>query len=364
MSLMVREILEKNNEITEFSIEYIDYACILSLFVGIIQFFVGFFRIGSKICSVIPEEAIHGFTAAASILIASTQLSNLVGIPKCQKNNQSCDFLYRVYYNIISFKEYSNLNLFISFWSLFILLLFKYKYKNLSKFGSLTVVIFGLTISILLHSYGYFVPYQIGFIPSGLPSPHLPNLLFNDLKIKKYIQLFLSAIPIAIIGYTEAITIARSVDDKVNKLVDEDQELIALSACNICTSLTGGYPVSGSFSRTAVNVSSGCRSKISVIVTAIIVMIVLSFLTPILSLLPKACVSSIIIVAILNLLDINEMILLYQNRKRHSGFILYIVVFSISLFNSMETGLLAGVILNFIINRRKKIHYGKKTGQV
>lgn len=121
-------------------------------------------------------------------------------------------------------------------------------------------------------------------IPKGLPAIALLALDFDSMR-----RLLPSAIVISLVGFTEAISIAKAMAVKTKDRLDPNQELIGQGIANIVGSLAQSYPVSGSFSRSAVNLSAGAKTGISSLFTAVVVLVTLLFLTPFLYHLPQAC---------------------------------------------------------------------------
>jgi SulP family sulfate permease len=226
------------------------------------------------------------------------------------------------------------------------------------KLGALCVVAMSISWAYFLNGASLNPPQveglaTVGFIPNGLPSPRWVPAMPRTLGVG--VSLLMSAVPIALVGFAESTAIAKS-STKLGggdpKLVREDDELLALAACNAFTQWVGGYPVTGSFSRTAINAESGARSAISTAVAALAVVIVLLFITPVLALLPKAAVSAIVLTAVLRLVDVAELSRLYNSYKSTQSpqatrdLSVFVLVFLTSLIFGVELGLLVGVVVH------------------
>lgn len=142
----------------------------------------------------------------------------------------------------------------------------------------------------------------LGSVPRGLPPFKLRGFGLQDV-----FQLFPIAITIAIIGFIEAISIAKAMAIKTHKLLNTNQELIGQGLANIAASLSQGYTVSGSFSRSAVNISAGAVTGFSSVISALMVMIALLWLTPLFYHLPQATLAAIIMMAVLGLVNVKAM---------------------------------------------------------
>jgi high affinity sulfate transporter 1 len=173
----------------------------------------------------------------------------------------------------------------------------------------------------------------IGEIPAGLPSLKVPR----GFSPQQFVYLLSSAIGIALVGYSDNVLTARAFGAKNDYRINGNQELLALGAVNIGNGIMQGFPVSSSGSRTALGDSLGSRSQLFSLVAFLIVILVLLFLRPLLSLFPKAALGAIVIYAALRLIEISEF-----NRLRcfkTSEFRLALV----TMFGVLATDILVGV---------------------
>lgn len=138
----------------------------------------------------------------------------------------------------------------------------------------------------------------IGKIPEGLPSLKMPTLNWEMIK-----SLIGAALVISLVGFMEAISIAKAIAAKIKEKVDPNQELIGQGLANIVGAATQAFPVSGSFSRSAVNFNAGARTGMSAVFTGLIVLLTLLFLTPLLYFLPQAALAAVIIMAVVGLIN-------------------------------------------------------------
>ncbi|HJV94939.1 MAG TPA: SulP family inorganic anion transporter, partial [Albitalea sp.] len=139
----------------------------------------------------------------------------------------------------------------------------------------------------------------VGNVPSGLPSLALPKLDFGAI-----LQLLSAAITISLIGFMEAISIAKAMATKTRQRLDANQELVGQGLANVIGSLSLSYPTSGSFSRSAVNIGAGAVTGFSSVVTSVIVIITLLWLTPLLYHLPQATLAAVIMMAVVGLINV------------------------------------------------------------
>jgi sulfate permease, SulP family len=138
----------------------------------------------------------------------------------------------------------------------------------------------------------------IGRVPEGLPAFVKPQLGLETIGL-----LFSSALVITLVGFMEAISIAKAMATRTRQRIDPNQELIGQGLANIVGSIGQSYPVSGSFSRSAVNLNAGALTGMSSVFSALVVLGTLLFFTPALYFLPQAVLAAIIFVAVIGLID-------------------------------------------------------------
>lgn len=153
----------------------------------------------------------------------------------------------------------------------------------------------------------------VGAIPEGLPSIQVPSFNLDALG-----SLLSAALVISLVGFMEAISIAKAVAARTKQRIDPNQELIGQGLSNVVGSFSQAFPVSGSFSRTAVNMNSGAKTGMASVITALIVLVALLFLTPLLYHLPQAVLAAIIIMAVVGLVNFKAVKHAWQ-ASRHDG---------------------------------------------
>jgi SulP family sulfate permease len=338
---------------------YIFYAIILAFTVGIFQIALALLKAG-KIFDTIPEHVLLGFTSAAALIISASQLSKVFGMPKIslgQLSNPEA-LLASTPINVES--------LVLSILVLFLMYLIKYKFTKFMTLSNLAVF-FAVLLSI---SYSLAQSYSgpiVGYIPPGLPDFKIPDYKIFDGSIP---MLIIHTLIIAFVGFMEAIAIAKQLyskkppkDAKGVELyknptpVDSNQELLGQGIANISSSISGSIPVSGSFSRSAVNEASGAYSGLSSIVTMLVVGVTLLFATPLLFSLPQATLGIIVIFAVIPLIRIKEMSKLYSESKRLGtitwitfGSTLIFPMLSIEIYEGITTHIWTGIIFGFLIH--------------
>ena len=184
----------------------------------------------------------------------------------------------------------------------------------------------------------------VGQVPPGLPSFELPTFDWDTLRL-----LLASAFVISLVGFTEAISIAKAMATRTKQRVDPNQELVGQGLANIVGSVFQSFPVSGSFSRSAVNLAAGARTGVSSVVSGVIVVITLLLLTPLLYHLPQAALAAVIIIAVSNLINFQAVLQAWRTH-RHDG-IAAIVTFiaTLGFAPHLDTGILFGAGLAIVL---------------
>jgi len=184
----------------------------------------------------------------------------------------------------------------------------------------------------------------VGTIPQGLPKFSLPKFDFGFI-----IQLFPMAAIISLLGFMEAISIAKAMAAKTGQRLDPNQELIGQGLANMAGSLGRSYPVSGSFSRSAVNLQSGAETGLSSVVTSAVVVITLLLFTPLLYHLPQAVLAAIIMMAVVGLINVKGFIHAWQ-AQRYDGVISVLsFAFTLAFAPHLDKGIMIGVALSLIL---------------
>jgi MFS superfamily sulfate permease-like transporter len=184
----------------------------------------------------------------------------------------------------------------------------------------------------------------VGEIPRGLPSFSLPTIDFRAIS-----HLFASAVIISLLGFMEAISIAKAMAAKTGQRLDPNQELIGQGLANIVGSMSSAYPASGSFSRSAVNLQAGAVTGLSSLFTSITVVIVLLFFTPLLYHLPQAVLAAVIMMAVIGLINASGFI--HAWRAKPSDGIISVISFCATLAFAphLDKGIMIGVGLSLAV---------------
>jgi SulP family sulfate permease len=177
----------------------------------------------------------------------------------------------------------------------------------------------------------------VGKVPEGLPPVALPKISWDMLG-----SLISAAIVISLVGFMEAISIAKAIAAKTKQKIDPNQELVGQGLANLVGSLTQSFPVSGSFSRSAVNINAGAKTGLSSVFTGLFVLLTLLFLTPLLYHLPQAVLAAVIIMAVIGLINFGAIRHAWEANK-HDG-IAAIVTFlaTLAFAPHLDNGIMVG----------------------
>ncbi|MEW6331942.1 MAG: SulP family inorganic anion transporter [Pseudomonadota bacterium] len=184
----------------------------------------------------------------------------------------------------------------------------------------------------------------VGTVPEGLPSLALPKL--DSVAI---LQLFSAAITISLLGFMEAISIAKAMATKTRQKLDANQELIGQGLANIAGSLSLSYPTSGSFSRSAVNINAGAITGFSSVVTSAIVIITLLWLTPLLYHLPQATLAAVIMMAVVGLINVKAIQHAWKAHRQDGIVAIVSFVLTLAFAPHLDKGILIGAGLALML---------------
>ena len=346
---------------------YAVYAALLALIVGVFQFSLGILRLGFVI-NFLSHPVVTGFTNAAAIIIGASQLPKVFGIRVISSNDTDWESACQPL-TIIERIESVDVN------GLHAICNADQSYQTIARLleaavfhthlptlamaisGVLGIVLFQrffprlpaiLSVAVLSTVASFLMDFQAmgGAIVSsinidGLFSFKVPRFDFNAVG-----TLFIYAITISLIGFMEAISVAKSMAATTKQRLDVNQELIGQGLSNVTSSFFQGYSVSGSFSRSAVNLTAGAVTGFSSVVTAVIVGLTIVWLTPLLYHLPQATLAAIILMAVVNLVHFSPLRHAWKVEK-HDGLVgLLTFVMTLTFAPHLENGIAFGIILS------------------
>jgi SulP family sulfate permease len=324
-------------------VTYAAYASLLAFLVGIFQFALGALKLGFVI-NFLSHPVVVGFTNAAAIIIGTSQLSKVFGVDKGVGEHT----YEQVWGVLINASQHTHAwTLFAAIVAFAIMIGVKQYAPKLP--GVLLAVVVTTIISWVMDfgtpvADGGLGGAIVGSIPEGLPSLTIPNFDFSVIN-----QMIVTAITIGLIGFMEAISIAKAMAAQTKQRLNADQELMGQGLANVVSSFFQGYAVSGSFSRSAVNISAGAITGFSSVVTAVIVGITLLWLTPLLYHLPQATLAAVIIMAVINLIKFAPIMHAWKVEKHDAIVAVTSFVLTLLFAPHLENGIVIGVILSLAL---------------
>jgi SulP family sulfate permease len=314
---------------------YIGIAILLALMVGAIQFIMGVFSLGF-IVNFLSKPVITGFTSAVALIIGLNQFRNLLGVDFLQSDQVQYVF-EDIWLQISSYNHHTTI---IGLLSVIVIIIFRKINKKIPN--ALIVVIIGILI-MKYFGKSFNDVAIVKDIPSGLPTFGIPEFELEQIK-----ELLPIALTLVMVGYLETISIGKSLEAKQDEYrIRPNQELIALGLSNMVGSLFKAYPSTSSFSRSAINQESGAKTGMAALISVVMVVCTLLFLTPLFYHLPKTVLAAIIIVAVFNLINVKEAQFLWKANKL--DFWLMLSTFCATLFLGIEFGIVVGVGLSLIV---------------
>ncbi|XP_050262501.1 sulfate transporter 1.3-like [Quercus robur] len=344
VSLLLGSLLQDEIDPVKDALEYRRLAFTATFFAGITQFTLGFFRLGFLI-DFLSHAAIVGFMGGAAITIALQQLKGLLGISNFTRKTDIVSVMRSVWGTIHHGWNWQTMAIGISF--LAFLLLAKHTGKKNKKLfwvpaiAPMVCVILSTFLVYITHADKHGVQI-VRHIKKGINPPSFKEIYFTG---KYFGKGFRIGVLSGMIGLTEAIAIGRTFAAVKDYHLDGNKEMVALGTMNVVGSMTSCYVATGSFSRSAVNFMAGCNTAMSNIVMSCVVFLTLEFMTSLFKYTPNAILASIIISAVVGLIDVEAVSLLWKIDK--FDFVACMGAFFGVIFVSVEIGLLIAVSISF-----------------
>jgi len=327
---------------------YWQAAMILAFMSGAMLLVMGLLRLGF-LANFLSHPVISGFISASGLIIAASQMKHLLGV---KADGHSLLEILASLGQQLSAVHVSTLAIGGSA-LLFLLWVRRYLKPLLLKVGLsafladvvtkaapvLAIVATSLVVWQLGTDSGVKI---VGTVPSGLPPFTVPQW---DAALWQ--QLLVPALLISIVGFVESVSVGQTLAAKRRQRIDPDQELVALGGSNMSAAMTGGFPVTGGFSRSVVNFDAGAQTPAAGLFTAVGLALAALFLTPALYYLPQATLAATIMVAVLSLVDVE----IFKRTWRFSrpDFWALSATFGLTLLYGVEVGLMAGVSLSLAL---------------
>ncbi len=308
--------------------EFVTLAILLALMTGLFQLAMGALRLGF-IVNFLSRPVIAGFMSAAPLIIAASQLGNILGLKLADSQ-----YVHVLVWDAI--QHIGDVHLItLAMGSVGVVVLLVLQFWKPKAPGALVVVVAGIA-AVYFFELGELGIELTGEIPDGLPMPALPAISLENVQ-----SLWTVALTLALVQFMTVMSLGKVFATKHNYSVDANRELFAIGASNVAGSFFRSIPVSGSFSRSAVNERAGARTPVANVIAALLIALTLLFLTPVFYYLPVPVLASIIIVAAIGLIDIPEMRYLLKTKRRDG--LIALLTFGTTLLIGIQEGIMTGI---------------------
>jgi len=321
--------------------DYISLAAILAILVGGVRILIGLAR-GTFLVALISHPVLTGFTAAAGITIACTQLPKFFLLPQ-----QSVNPVVNVFKMIGMIGESHMPSLLMGLGCLFLMILFK---TFLPRWPGLLITMVLATLISWTTGYGgaEIGGQVVGDLPRGLPPLVIPTEGWNAI-----FELLPGALLVAVVGLLEVMTVTSTVERKLGKPTDLNQEIVGQGISSLAAGVSGGFPVSGSLSRSSLNLLAGARTGLSSVVSGLLVLLTLLVLTPLLEPLPYPALAAAIVMAVSALIRPREILTAWKLKRSDGLFALLTLMSTLVAAPDMVLGMLVGIgaaVMWFVCN--------------
>ncbi len=318
------------------------FSCVimLALLSGLFQILLGVFRVGA-ILNFLSHPVLMGFINAAALIIGLAQLPTLLGM----KAAHSSHFLLDILHVVEHINMLHALSLGFGVTAIIMILAFK---KFTPKLPGVLITVAVLTFISYAIGFAHIGGKVVGSIPEGLPSFSVPTL-----DLHTTISLIPAGFIIALVSFMEAMSSSKVISNNTRIPWNENKELIGQGLAKVAAAFCHSMPVSGSFSRSALNLASDARTGLSSIISAICVLFTLLFLTPLLYHLPKPVLAAIIMVAVVGLINFRIMIHAWRASRDDGLASLTTFVATLAFSPNIQDGILIGIglSLGFLLYR-------------
>ncbi|MCE7522212.1 SulP family inorganic anion transporter [Alloalcanivorax xenomutans] len=322
---------------------------VLALLSGLMLVGMGLLRLG-WVANLLSHSVIGGFISASGLLIAASQLKHLLGIPL------HGDTLWALGASLLAQTgriQWTTvilglLTLAFLFWarsglkSLLARTRLSASAADLVSKAAPVLAVILTTLAVEGLDLRRAGVATVGAIPGGLPALSLPAF---DAELWR--ALLLPALLISLIGFVESVSVAQTLAAKRRQRIDSNAELTGLGMANLASAVSGGFPVTGGFSRSVVNFDAGARSPLAGILTAVGIALTALFFTPWFQALPKATLAATIIVAVLSLVDLGALARTWRY-SRADGLAMAVTMAGVLLMG-VEVGVIAGVLSSLLL---------------
>ena len=314
--------------------EFISLVLTMTFLAGAYQLAFGLARLG-KLVNFVSHTVIIGFTAGAAILIATSQMKNVLGI--AVGRGETFLHTWLVLWDKLGLTN--GYVVLVAVLTLATSILIKHFFPKIPNL--LMGLVMGSLVAYWLGGAEQNIA-LVGEIPGHLPPLSLPDFSFATIT-----KLAPEAFAVALLGLIEAVSISRAVATKSNQRINANQEFIGQGLSNLAGSFFSSYAGSGSFTRSGINYSAGARTPMSAIFAAFFLMLIILLIAPLTAYLPVAAMGGVILIVAYNLIDFHHIKDIVKYSKSESAVLL--TTFMATLFLELEFAIYLGVLLSLVM---------------
>jgi SulP family sulfate permease len=319
---------------------------LLGIMVGSIQILIAVFRIGD-LTRYISESVVLGFMAGAGLLVALSQVGNLLGL--ADRGNGHQLVVHRLWLTLTGAGPINPRALTVGAATVVLVVSLR-RLATRFRLPRVDMLLALLAAAFVASRLGWSRPDDhgrtllavIGRVPAGLPTPHVPEIRFWWIR-----QMGGGALAVAVLGLLEALAIAKSIANQTRQPLDYNRQCLAEGLANLGGGFFQCLPGSGSLTRSAINHQAGAVSRFSGIVTAATVALVVLFFAPLARFIPKSALAALLLVTAYRLLDWRRLAYALRASRYDAGLVL-VTAFS-AVFVSVELSILIGVGLSIVL---------------
>ncbi len=313
--------------------EFVSYVTLLALLSGLFQIGLGLARAG-VLLNLLSHPVLMGFINAAALIIALSQLPALSGIVVPQTDH----FLVDIWHVLARLDGLHGMSVAFGLLAMALLYLFR---RFAPRLPGVLIMVMALTALSYATDFAEHGGSVVGEIPAGMPSMSVPAMSW-----RATIALLPAAFVIALISFMEAMSSSKVIAIKTRSRWDENQELIGQGLAKVAAAFCHSMPVSGSFSRSALNLASNAKTGFSALFAAAFVLLTLLYFTPLLYHLPKPALAAMIILAVANLIDLSALRHAWQAGRDDGIAAALSFVATLAFAPNIQNGILTGILFS------------------
>jgi SulP family sulfate permease len=314
--------------------EFIVAAGLMAVMVGLFQLVMGLARLGVLI-NFVSHSVIVGFATGAGLLIAIRQIGPLLAIES--SGHSLVESILHIAETLPTLhRETAALGIGA------MVVVFGLR-KISRKIPAALIAMIGASLAVLILGLDEAGVAVIGKLPKSLP----PLSDFSSIDLEFIARLSSGALAVGAIGLVETLAISRSIANQTGQRLDSNQEFVGQGLANIAVGFLSGYPVAGSFSRSAVNNNAGAKTPVAALFSSAFVLIALFTLAPLGALLPRAALSGVLIIVAVGMINTKEIVRIWRGTRGDA--VIMLVTFLGTMFLEIAFAVLLGILLSFAL---------------